>query len=219
MSFKSRNLYFQLLLFSLIICLSSESELNKLVERRILASTSTETSTSIVPSSTSIGNSTFNPPIIRRSSSGSLSSGAIVGIVVPCVGALLAAGIIAALCRATPTTIPMQQNFPMDMNFMDASLEKFQPPTEQIIVHQQPVVQTEMVQQPVAVVQNPVVAQPVAIVQEPVAMVQQPVAVVQEPVAMVQQPVAVVQEPVAMVQQPVTMVQQPVTVVQQEVPI
>ena len=103
--------------------------------------------------------------------------------------ALLAAGIVAALCRAVPTTPPMQHGLPMDLNYLDASVEKFHSaPVEQIVVHQQPVVA-----QPVAVVQQPVVTQPVAIVQ-------QPVAVVQEPVALVQQPVAVVQEPVAMVQ-------------------
>ena len=223
MAFKNKNLYFHFLLFSLVIYLSSESELNKLIERRVLASTSTTVS------STSIGNITSVIPIIKKPSSGGLSSGAIVAIVIPCVGALLAAGIVAALCRATQP--PIQQGFLTNINLMESSVDKFQTNTEQIVVHQQPVIQPEVVQQPVAVVENPVVAQPVpvvqqpvAVVQEPVAMVQQPVAVVQEPVTMVQQPVAIVQQPAAMVQQPVavvqehaTMVQQPVTMVQQPI--
>ena len=216
MAFKNKNLYFHFLLFSLVIYLSSESELNKLIERRVLASTSTTVS------STSIGNITSVTPIIKKPSSGGLSSGAIVAIVIPCVGALLAAGIVAALCRATQP--PIQQGFLTNINLMESSVDKFQTNTEQIIVHQQPVIQPEVVQQPVAVVENPVVAQPVpvvqqpvAVVQEPVAMVQQPVAVVQEPVTMVQQPVAIVQQPVAVVQEHATMVQQPVTMVQQPI--
>ena len=216
MAFKNKNLYFHFLLFSLVIYLSSESELNKLIERRVLASTSTTVS------STSIGNITSVTPIIKKPSSGGLSSGAIVAIVIPCVGALLAAGIVAALCRATQP--PIQQGFLTNINLMESSVDKFQTNTEQIVVHQQPVIQPEVVQQPVAVVENPVVAQPVpvvqqpvAVVQEPVAMVQQPVAVVQEPVTMVQQPVAIVQQPVAVVQEHATMVQQPVTMVQQPI--
>jgi hypothetical protein len=213
MANQNRNLYFQFLLFSLIIYLSSESELSQIKEKRdlqvIIPSTSTITSTSTRTSSP--GNSTNLAPIIKKSSSGNLSSGAIVGIVIPCIGALLAAGIVAALCRAVPTTPPMQHGIPMDLNYLDASVKSFiSAPVEQIVVHQQPVVT-----QPVAIVQ-----QPVAVVQEPIALVQQPVAaVVQEPVAMVQQPVAVVQQQVAMVQQPVTMVQQPVTTVQQVGPV
>lgn len=212
MAFKNRNLYFHFLLFSLVIYLSSESELNKLIERRVLASTSTTVS------STSIGNITSITPIKKKSSSGGLSSGAIVAIVIPCVGALLAAGIVAALCRAAPAP-PIQQGFPANLNYINASLEKFQPPTEQIVVQEQPVRQPEVVQQPVAVVENPVVAQPVQVVQQPLAMVQQPAAMVQQPVAVVQEHVAMVQQPVTMVQQPVTMAQQPVTVVHQAVPV
>ena len=180
----------------------------------IIPSTSTITSTS----TTSPGNSTNLTPIIKKSSSGSLSSGAIVGIVIPCIGALLAAGIIAALCRAVPTTPPIQHGIPMDVSYLDASIDKFNTaPVQQVVIPQQPVavVQQPVVTQPVAVVQ-----QPVAVVQEPVALVHQPVAaVVQEPVAMVQQPVAVVQEQVAMAQQPVAVVQQPVTTVQQFGPV
>jgi hypothetical protein len=230
MAIQKGNLYFQFLLISLIIYLSSESELNQIKERRdlqinnpVLLETAPSTITfPTTPSSTSTTGNTTNIPIIRKSSSGNLSSGAIVGIVIPCVGALLAAGIVAALCRSTTSAVPMQQGIPINMT---SSLEKFQPPATPLeIIHQQPIISTKMVQQPVAVVENPVVAQPVpvvqqpvAVVQQPVAMVQQPVAVVQEPVAMVQQPVAVVQEQVAMVQQPVTMVQQPVAMVQQPV--
>ena len=53
----------------------------------------------------------------------------------------------------------MQQGIPMEMINITSSLEKFQPPaTSQEIIHQQPIISTEMVQQPVAVVENPVVA-------------------------------------------------------------
>ena len=194
MANQNRNLYFQFLLFSLIIYLSSESELSQIKEKRdlqvIIPSTSTITSTITSTSTTSPGNSTNLTPIIKKSSSGSLSSGAIVGIVIPCIGALLAAGIVAALCRAVPTTPPMQHGLPMDLNYLDSSVEKFHSaPVEQIVVHQQPVVA-----QPVAVVQQPVVTQPVAIVQQPVAVVHEQVAMVQQPVTMVQQPVTTVQQ-------------------------
>jgi hypothetical protein len=222
MAIQNRNLYFQLLLLSLIIYLSKESELSQINERRdlqtIIPSTSTRTSTRTTSPGNSTGNATIIPPNIRKSSSGGLSTGAIVGIVIPCIGGLLAAGIIAALCRAVPTTPPIQHGIPMDVNYLDASIDKFNTaPVQQVVIPQQPVavVQQPVVTQPVAVVQ-----QPVAVVQEPVALVQQPVAaVVQEPVAMVQQPVAVVQEQVAMAQQPVAVVQQPVTTVQQFGPV
>ena len=235
MAIQNRNLYFQFWLISLIIYLSSESELNQIKERRELQIEIPVTATSnpivfpfsTTPSSTSTtGNATNVQPIIRKSSSSKLSPGAIVGIVIPCVGALLAAGIVAALFKAAPIApiAPIQQGIPM--NNMSGSVVDLQSATKQQLIYQQPIVSTEMVQQPVAIVENPIVAQPVgivqqpvAVVQQPVAMVQQPVAVVQQPVAMVQQPVAVVQEQVAMVQQPVTMVQQPVTVVQQAVPV
>ena len=214
MAIQNRNLYFQFLLISLITYLSSESELNQIKERRELQIEIPVTATSnpivfpfsTTPSSTSTtGNATIVQPIIRKSS-GNLSSGAIVGIVIPCVGALLAVGIVSALFTAVPIP-PIQQGIPIGMNNMSGSVVDLQSSTQQKMIYQQPIVSTEMVQQPVAVVQ------------QPVAMVQQPVAVVQQPVAMVQQPVAVVQEQVAMVQQPVTMVQQPVTVVQQAVPV
>ena len=87
MANQNRNLYFQFLLFSLIIYLSSESELSQIKEKRdlqvIIPSTSTITSTITSTSTTSPGNSTNLTPIIKKSSSGSLSSGAIVGIVIP----------------------------------------------------------------------------------------------------------------------------------------
>ena len=234
MAIQNRNLYFQFLLISLITYLSSESELNQIKERRELqiGIPVTATSNPIVfpfsttPSSTSTtGNATNVQPIIRKSSSSKLSPGAIVGIVIPCVSALLAVGIVSALFTAVPIP-PIQQGIPIGMNNMSGSVVDLQSSTQQKMIYQQPIVSSEMVQQPVAIVENPIVAQPVgivqqpvAVVQQPVAMVQQPVAVVQQPVAMVQQPVAVVQEQVAMVQQPVTMVQQPVTVVQQAVPV
>ena len=210
MAIQNRNLYFQLLLLSFIIYLSKESELSQIKERRdlqvIIPSTSTRTSTRTTSPGNSTGNATIIPPNIRKSSSGGLSTGAIVGIVIPCIGVLLAAGIIAALCRAVPTTPPIQHGIPMEVSYLDASIDKFNTaPVQQVVIPQQPVA---------------VVQQPVAVVQEPVALVQQPVAaVVQEPVAMVQQPVAVVQEQVAMAQQPVAVVQQPVTTVQQYGPV
>ena len=226
MAIQNRNLYFQFLLISLIIYLSSESELNQIKEKRELqidipvsvGSTPSVFPFSTTPSSTSTGNATNVQPIIRKSNSGNLSPGAIVGIVIPCVGALLAVGIVSALFTAVPIP-PIQQGIPIGMNNMSGSVVDLQSSTQQKMIYQQPIVSSEMVQQPVAIVENPIVAQPVGIVQQPVAVVQQPVAMVQQPVAMVQQPVAVVQEQVAMVQQPVTMVQQPVTVVQQAVPV
>jgi hypothetical protein len=226
MAIQKGNLYFQSLLISLMFYLSSESELNQIKERRdlqinnpVLLETAPSTITfPTTPSSTSTTGNTTNIPIIRKSSSGNLSSGAIVGIVIPCVGALLAAGIVAALFKAAPiaTIPPIQQVIPM--NNMSGSVVDLQSATQQKLIYQQPIVSTEMVQQPVAIVENPVVAQPVPVVQQPVAVVQQPVAMVQQPVAVVQQPVAMVQQPVAVVQEQVAMVQQPVTVAQQAVP-
>ena len=228
MAIQNRNLYFQFLLISLIIYLSSESELNQIKEKRELqidipvsvGSTPSVFPFSTTPSSTSTTrNATNVQPIIRKSSSGNLSSGAIVGIAIPCVGALLAAGIVAALFKAAPIApiAPIQQGIPM--NNMSGSVVDLQSATKQQLIYQQPIVSTEMVQQPVAIVENPVVAQPVPVVQQPVAVVQQPVAMVQQPVAVVQQPVAMAQQPVAVVQEQVAMVQQPVTVAQQTVPI
>ena len=226
MAIQNRNLYFQLLLISLIIYLSSESELNQIKERRELQigiPTSVTSNPAVfpfstTPSSTSTGNATNVQPIIRKSSSSKLSPGAIVGIVIPCVGALLAVGIVSALFTAVPIP-PIQQGIPIGMNNMSGSVVDLQSSTQQKMIYQQPIVSTEMVQQPVAIVENPVVAQPVPVVQQPVAVVQQPVAMVQQPVAVVQQPVAMVQQPVAVVQEQVSMVQQPVTVAQQAVPI
>ena len=245
MAFKKQNLYLQFILLSLIIYLSSESELKKIKERRELqnddpvvfnpdnpiiinipgSSTSSNTPSSSTSSTSNTGNttetSTINYPTKRKSSSGSLSSGAIVGIVIPCIGALLGAGILAALCRAAPTP-PMQHGIPMDMHFMDTSVEKFQPPVQEQVVVQQPpqqvIVQQEEVPQPVQIVQQPVthlVQQPVTtLVQQPVTtLVQQPVTLVQEPVTtLVQQPVAIAQETAT------TVVQQPGIVVHQAIP-
>ena len=195
MAIQNRNLYFQLLLISLIIYLSSESELNQIKERRELQigiPTSVTSNPAVfpfstTPSSTSTGNATNVQPIIRKSNSGNLSPGAIVGIVIPCVGALLAVGIVAALFSAAPAPIPpIQPVIPMGINNMSGSVVDLQSFTQQKM----------MVQQPVAIVENPVVAQPVDIVQQPVPVVQQPVAMVQQPVTMVQQPVTVVQQAV-----------------------
>ena len=250
MAFKKQNLYLQFILLSLIIYLSSESELKKIKERRelqnddpvvfnpdnpiIINIPGSSTSSNTPSSSTSnTGNatetSTINYPTKRKSSSGSLSSGAIVGIVIPCIGALLGAGILAALCRAAPTP-PMQHGIPMDMNFIDASLEQFKPPVqEQVVVQQQPqqvIVQQEEVPQPVQIVQQPVthlVQQPVTtLVQQPVTtLVQQPVTtLVQQPATLVQEPVTtLVQQPVAIAQETATtVVQQPGIVVHQAIP-
>ena len=172
MAIQSRNLYFQFLLISLIIYLSSESELNQIKEKRELqidipvsvGSTPSVFPFSTTPSSTSTTrNATNVQPIIRKSSSGNLSSGAIVGIAIPCVGALLAAGIVAALFKAAPIA-PIQQGIPM--NNMSGSVVDLQSATKQQLIYQQPIVSTEMVQQPVAIVENPVVAQPVPVVQQ-----------------------------------------------------
>ena len=101
MANQNKNLYFQFLLLSLIIYPTKESELSQIKERRdlqaIIPSTSSTNSRTSLP-----GNSTSTPPIIKKSSSSSLSTGAIVGISIPSIGALLTAWIVSALFRAVP---------------------------------------------------------------------------------------------------------------------
>ena len=191
---KKRYLNF-FLIFLLTICFSYEA-----------SSTTPFTISSTSPTTPRTnGNSTISD--YRKSSSGGLSTGGIVAIVIPCVAALIGVGVAAALLRA-PATIPMQQISPG----FDTSLDKFAPPTNEVIV-QQPV-QPVVVQQPV---QPVVVQQPVQVVQ-PVQAVQpvpQQFAVVQE---VVNVPVQVV-ENVPYVEQIPTIENVPVNnVVQQGFP-
>ena len=153
------------------------------------------------PQTTSGDNSTVLP-YERASSSGGLSTGGIVGIVIPCVAALIGVGAAAALCKAAPAA-PMQQVFPV--NYIDASLDKFTAPMQEVVVQQPPPVQ-EIPVQPVQLVEQPVV-QPVQMVQkvpvQPVQIVQH-VPVKHVPVHPVPQQMALVQE---VIHQPVQLVE------------
>ena len=165
-----------LLVIQLINSLNSRLEkFNRLRKLQLVTIPTTIFSTSISSTTTS-GNSTIAPVINLNKSSG-LSSGAICAIAIPCIAALIAVGALAALCRASPTP-PIQQRFPIEMNYMETSLDKLRAPTKQVqILQNVPIQQSLAVQQPVAVVQ-----QPVAVVQQPVAVVQQPIVEVQQAV-------------------------------------
>ena len=152
-------------------------------------------------------NSTVIP--LKKDKSSGLSTGGIVAIVIPCVAALLGIGAIAAFCRSPPTP-PIQQDFPV--NYMEASLDKFNAPMQEVVV-QQPVPV-----QPVQMVQN-VPVQPVQVVEEsPVQQIQtlqqapQQMALVQE---VVHQPVQFVEHVPVLEQVPVT---EQVPVIDQGIP-
>ena len=160
-------------------------------------SSSPQSSSPITTNSTTPDNSTVIPHKKAKSSSG-LSTGGIVAIVIPCVAALLGIGAITAFCRSPPTP-PIQQDFPV--NYMEASLDKFTAPMQEVVV-QQPVPV-----QPVQMVQN-VPVQPVQVVEEsPVQQIQtfqqapQQMALVQE---VVHQPVQFVEHVPVLEQVPVT---------------
>ena len=173
---KGRLIKFLIIFLVIQLTNSLNSRLEKLNRLRKLqlitiptVSSTTISSTTI--STTSPGNSTINPVINLNKSSG-LSSGAICAIAIPCIAALIAVGALAALCRASPTP-PIQQRFPMEMHYMETSLDKLRAPTKQVkILQNVPIQQSLAVQQPVAVVQ-----QPAAVVQQPVVEVQQVVPV------------------------------------------
>jgi hypothetical protein len=174
MVLKLKKRILSLLALLILIQLSNELNVNKKNVIKMIRNLQVTTT----PNSTS--NSTepdYSPlPSNRvKSSSGGLSKGGIIAIVIPCAAAIIVVGALAALCRPIPTP-PIQPNVPA--TYMNTSLNNFnsKPPMQDIIV-QQPV---GVVQQPVAVVQE-VPVQPVTVVQEvPV----QPVTVVEEvPVA------------------------------------
>ena len=175
-----------LIQFSDVLSIHKKNKMEKYDLRKLQTTTTTPNTN---PNSTVITPSSNVPNAVKKSSGG-LSAGGIVAIVVPCIAALIAVGALAALCRSTPP--PMVPT--VGPNYMDTSLVRIKPPMQPVVV-----------QQPVAVVQEvPVVQQPVAVVQE-VPVVQQPVAVVQQPAAVVQE-VPVVQEVV----EPVTVVHETV---------
>ncbi len=158
---KKRYLNF-LMIFLLTICFSYEASSATTFATPFTISFTTSSTSPTTPRTN--GNSTISD--YRKSSSGGLSTGGIVAIVVPCVAALIGVGVAAALLKAPPA-IPMQQISPG----YDTSLDKIVSPTNEVIVHQP--VQPVLVQQPVQPVQ---VVQPVQAVQP----VPQQFAVVQE---------------------------------------
>ena len=146
-----------------------------------------------IPTTIDSSNSSYIPNYYRKSSGG-ISTGGILAIILPCLAALIAAGTLAFICRGTP---PVETVYPV--NYMDTSLERFRPPYQQVIVQKPvvPVVQDNVIQQPpVAVVGQPgvVVGQPGVIVEQPGALVEPTGVIVEQPGAVVEPPVAVVVE-------------------------
>ena len=161
-------------------------------------STITTVQTTIPTTIDSSSNSSYIPNYYRKSSGG-ISTGGILAIILPCLAALIAAGTLAFICRGTP---PVETVYPV--NYMDTSLERFRPPYQQVIVQQPvvPVVQDNVIQQPpVAIVGQPgvVVGQPGVVVGQPGVVVEQPGALVEPTGVIVEQPGAVVEPPVAVV--------------------
>ena len=156
-------------------------------------STITTVQTTIPTTIDSSSNSSYIPNYYRKSSGG-ISTGGILAIILPCLAALIAAGTLAFICRGTP---PVETVYPV--NYMDTSLERFRPPYQQVIVQQPvvPVVQDNVIQQPpVAIVGQPgvVVGQPGVVVEQPGALVEPTGVIVEQPGAVVEPPVAVVVE-------------------------
>ena len=177
MVLKLKKRILSLLALLILIQLSNELNVNKKNVIKMIRNLQVTTTPNSTLNSTEPDYSPL-PSNRVKSSSGGLSKGGIIAIVIPCVAALIAVGALAALCRPTPTP-PFQPNAPA--TYIDTSLNNLN---------------TKLPMQEITV------QQPVGVVQQPVAVVQQPVAVVQEvPV----QPVTVVQEvPV----QPVTVVEE-----------
>ena len=163
--------------------------------------TTTPTSTITLPTTTPTsttprpGDNSTVLPYERASSSGGLSTGGIVGIVIPCVAALIGVGAAAALCKAAPAPISVQTALPPP-NFIDTSLQNFTTPIQQ--VQQIPVQPPQIVEAPV--LETPVVQEvppePVRIIRPPpkkMALVQE---VVHQPVQVIEQVPVVEQVPV-----------------------
>jgi hypothetical protein len=168
------------------------------VQTTIPTTTITTVQTTIPTTIDSSSNSSYIPNYYRKSSGG-ISTGGILAIILPCLAALIAAGTLAFICRGTP---PVETVYPV--NYMDTSLERFRPPYQQVIVQQPvvPVVQDNVIQQPpVAIVGQPgvVVGQPGVVVGQPGVVVEQPGALVEPTGVIVEQPGAVVEPPVAVV--------------------
>ena len=104
------------------------------------------------------GNETAGNYYIHRGrKSTGLSAGSIVAIIIPCVAALIAVGVLAALCRETPASA-LDKN--TQVNYMMNSSDRFGTPAQEVIV-QQPVVK-----QPMPVVQETTFSQPGVDVQQ-----------------------------------------------------
>ena len=108
MVLKLKKRILSLLALLILIQLSNELNVNtknmiKMIRNLQVTTTPTSTSNSTEPDSIPF------PSNRVKSSSGGLSKGGIVAIVIPCVAALIAVGALVALCRPTPTP-PIQQN-------------------------------------------------------------------------------------------------------------
>ena len=212
----SKNRYLNFLnwlIIIVVICTTSEEELqlSDLVDPGIIIGEPTSSSSEPTSSPNSVSQSTpqTSPntsydnstvlPYERPSSSGGLSTGGIVGIVIPSVAALIGVGAAAALCKAAPSAaIPIQPAPLAPPNFIDTSLDKFTTPMEQVVVQQQvPVQPVQLVEQPIyepQIVQE-IPVQPAKIIPPPkkMALIQE---VVHQPVQVVEQVPVIEQVPV-----------------------
>lgn len=204
---KNRYLnYLNCLIIIAVICTTSEEDLQiseLVIDPGIIIGEQPTTSPNSLPApetspkTTSQDNSTVLP-YERPSSSGGLSTGGIVGIVIPSVAALIGVGAAAALCKAAPSpSFPVQPQL-APPNFIDTSLDKFTTPMEQVVVQQQvPVQPVQLVEQPVyepQIVQE-IPVRPAKIIPPPkkMALIQE---VVHQPVQVVEQVPVIEQVPV-----------------------
>ena len=203
----SKNSYLNFLnclIIIVVICTTSEEDLHLsdlFIDPGIIIGEPTTSPNSVPqtsPRTLPSDNSTVLP-YERPSSSGGLSTGGIVGIVIPSVAALIGVGAAAALCKAAPTAaIPIQPAPLAPPNFIDTSLDKFTTPMEQVVVQQQvPVQPVQLVEQPVyepQIVQE-IPVQPAKIIPPPkkMALIQE---VVHQPVQVVEQVPVIEQVPV-----------------------
>ena len=164
--------FYKLLIIFLVFHFSDESDLKFLKKKEYLnllrkldtsSAPLTTIQTTIKDNNTNIsaanieGNETEienYPNSFKRGKKGGLSAGGILAIILPCIAALLAVGILAALCRTTPA--PPFGNAPQTQ-YAVGTVERFGP-TQEVVV-QQPLVQEVqqvpvVVQQPVAVVND-----------------------------------------------------------------
>jgi hypothetical protein len=204
----SKNRYLNFLnrlIIIVVICTTSEEDLHLsdlVIDPGIIIGEPTTSPNSVPqtsPRTLPSDNSTVLP-YERPSSSGGLSTGGIVGIVIPSVAALIGVGAAAALCKAAPSAaIPIQPAPLAPPNFIDTSLDKFTTPMEQVVVQQQqhPVQPVQLVEQPIyepQIVQE-IPVQPAKIIPPPkkMALIQE---VVHQPVQVVEQVPVIEQVPV-----------------------